>query len=78
MFWGVFLATRHVGSWLPNQGSNPTERQILTTGPPGKLHQVCLWIEAFKPFILSSFRAEVLGLASVIKKVPPYWRQLDE
>ena len=22
-FWFVFLAERHVGSWLPNQGSNP-------------------------------------------------------
>ena len=39
VFFG-FLATRHMGSYLPDQGSNPNpptlEGEVLTTGPPGK------------------------------------------
>ena len=36
-----FLALCHVGSWFPNQGSNPFslhwKRRLLTTGQPGKV-----------------------------------------
>ena len=36
-----FLATRHMGSQLPDQGLNPPtalEGEVLTTGSPGKSH----------------------------------------
>ena len=57
VLWFIFLAGRHVGSWLPNQGSNPhpsvppvLERKVLTTGLPGKflnLLYLCFCIDLF-------------------------------
>ena len=42
----VFLAPRHVGSQLPDQGSNPRppalEGAVLTTGLPGKSQEEIL------------------------------------
>ena len=43
-----FLAAWHVGSYFPNQGSNPCPLQwkygVLTTGPPGKsLSRFLIW-----------------------------------
>ena len=47
----IFLATRHVGSSLPNQGLNPQllifEGKVLTTGPPGKSPRARLRTELF-------------------------------
>ena len=68
MFVYLFICytARHVGSWFPNQGSNPCpmhwEHGVLTTGPPGKsLCVVFFFFFLLNLFIIYLFLA-VLGL----------------
>ena len=61
----VFIAPQHVGSYFPNQGSNPHPLHwkcgFLTTGPPGKpqalyfqVNRVCLFALEFNETTVDS------------------------
>ena len=55
---GFSWATWHVGSWFPEQGSNPHPLQwqhsVLTTGPPGKSQGKAVFLKSCSERVMSN------------------------